>query len=138
MRDIKTIGAIFCLAAGGALLYPLSLGAQRESSAKTSQALKTAWGHPDLQGVWDFSTSTPLQRPPELKDKAELTNAEVTEQLERAVTQRTRQDSSRTREGDTGTYNRFWTDEPRVTRQTSLIVDPRDGRLPPYTPVAKK
>ena len=78
------------VAAGVALLNPLSLAAQRESAAKTSQTLKTAWGHPDLQGVWDFSTSTPLQRPPELKDKAELTDAEVAEQLDQAVKQRAR------------------------------------------------
>jgi hypothetical protein len=139
MRGIKTVGiAVFLVAAGVVLLNPLSLAAQRESSAKTSQTLKTAWGHPDLQGVWDFSTSTPLQRPPELKDKAELTDAEVAEQLDRAVKQRARQDSSAARDGDTGTYNRFWTDNPRVTRQTSLIIDPPDGRIPAYTPAAKK
>lgn len=138
MRAIKTLGAIFSVAAGVALLNPLSLAAQRESSAKTSQTLKTAWGHPDLQGVWDFSTSTPLQRPPELKGKAELTDAEVAEQLDRAVKQRTRQDNNPARDGDTGTYNRFWTDAPRVTKQTSLIIDPSDGRIPAYSPAAKK
>ncbi len=139
MRVIKTLGAIFSVAAGVALLNPLSLAAQRESSAKTSQTLKTAWGHPDLQGIWDFSTNTPLQRPVELKDKAELTDAEVAEQLDKANKQRTTQDNTRTREGDTGTYNRFWTDVPRrVSRQTSLIVDPPDGRVPAHTPAAKK
>lgn len=138
MRAIKTLGAVFSVAAGVALLNP-SLQAQRESSAKTSQTPKTAWGHPDLQGIWDFSTNTPLQRPVELKDKAELTDAEVAEQVNKAVQQRTTQDNTRTREGDTGTYNRFWTDNPRrVSKQTSLIVDPRDGRIPAPTPAAKK
>jgi len=138
MRAIKIGGVVVAVTAGIVLLNPLSIAAQRPSPAKSGQAPKTAWGQPDLEGVWDFSTSTPLQRPPELKDKAELTDQEVAEQLDKAVKQRTRQDTTKTREGDTGTYNRFWTDEPRVSKQTSLIIDPKDGRLPPYTAVAKK
>jgi hypothetical protein len=138
MRAIKTLGVIFSIAVGIAVLNPLSLGAQRDQSSKSGQSLKTPWGAPDLEGVWDFSTATPLQRPPELKDKAELTDAEIAEQLDKAVQARAKQDSSKTRAGDTGTYNRFWTDEPRVSKQTSLIIDPKDGRLPPYAPAAKK
>jgi len=139
MRAIKTLGAILSVAAGVALLAPLSLEAQRESAAKAGQTPKTAWGHPDLQGIWDFSTNTPLQRPAELKDKAELTDAEVADQVDKANKQRTTQDNTRTREGDTGTYNRFWTDAPRrVSKQTSLIFDPPDGRVPAPTPAAKK
>jgi hypothetical protein len=139
MRRIKAVAAVFSIAAGIALLSPLPLAAQRESSAKTSRTLKTPWGHPDLQGVWDFSTNTPLQRRLELKGKAELTDAEAAEQLEESVNQRARQDNGPSRKGDTGTYNRFWTDAPRVTtKQTSLIVDPPDGRIPAYTPQAQK
>jgi len=139
MRSMKTIAAVFSIAAAIALLNPLSLTAQRESSAKAGRTLKTAWGHPDLQGVWDFSTNTPLQRRLELKDKTQLTDAEAAEQFEEAVTQRTRQDNGPSRKGDTGTYNRFWTDDPRVTtKQTSLVVDPPDGRIPAYTPQAQK
>lgn len=139
IRVIKTVGAIFSVAAGVALLSPLSVEAQRESGAKASQSPKTAWGHPDLQGIWDFSTSTPLQRPTELKGKAELTDVEVAERIDKAVEARTKQDNSPARQGDTGTYNRFWTDAPRaVSKQTSLVVDPPDGRVPASTPAAKK
>ncbi len=133
-RGITTIATICSVIAGVALLRSLPLSAQD----KSGRPPKTSWGQPDLSGVWDFSTTTPLQRPPELKDKAELTDAEVADQLQRAVAARARQDSSKTRQGDTGTYNRFWTDEPRVNKQTSLIIDPKDGRVPPYTPAAQK
>ncbi|MCE2515477.1 MAG: hypothetical protein J4F37_10780, partial [Acidobacteria bacterium] len=35
-----------------------------------AQTLRTAWGAPDLQGIWDFRTITPLERPEDLGDKA--------------------------------------------------------------------
>jgi len=39
---------------------------------------RTPWGHPDLQGVWtsDDARTVPVQRPPELGEKASLTDAE--------------------------------------------------------------
>ncbi len=30
----------------------------------------TPWGDPDLSGIWDFSTLTPLQRPPGVEEQA--------------------------------------------------------------------
>ena len=138
MRGGQMVGAIFAAAVGVALLNPLSLAAQRESSTKARPPLKTSWGDPDLQGVWDFSSNTPLERPPELRDRAELTDEEVAERLQQVVDQRALQDNSAAREGDPGTYNRFWTDDARVTKQTSLVIDPPDGRVPVYTLVAQQ
>jgi len=139
IRRSTTIGAVIAVIVAVALLSPLDLAAGREASSKSSRIPRTSWGHPDLQGVWDFSTNTPLQRPAELKDKTQLTDAEAAQQLERALAQRDRQDNTKTRAGDTGTYNRFWTDAPRVTStQASLIVDPADGRIPSLTTAAQK
>ena len=39
--------------------------------------LLTTWGDPDLNGVWDFRTITPMERPEELADKATLTEEEA-------------------------------------------------------------
>ena len=97
---------------------------------------KTAWGDPDLQGFWTNTTTTPLQRPPELKDKAVLTDAELAER-ERLVNARANQDAAPSA-GNPGTYNEFWYERGRMNRRTSLIVDPPDGRLPPLTPAAAK
>ena len=44
-------------------------------------APETPWGAPDLQGVWDFRTITPLQRPEDLGDKAFLTEEEAAQRL---------------------------------------------------------
>lgn len=134
--NVRTIASGLTLAAGLVVLNPLPSTAQRESSAVEGRSLQTSWGHPDLQGVWDFSSNTPMERPPELADRAELTDEEIAERLQRVVDQRDRQDNSGAREGDTGTYNRFWTDTPRMSTQTSLVIDPPDGQIPAYTDVA--
>ena len=101
-------------------------------------------GTPDLQGVWDFRTLTPLQRPDDRAGQAELTAEEAAE-LEAAAVQRAveadRPSEVRTEPlpagGDVGAYNNFWFDRGAGIvddRRTSLIVDPPDGRVPAALP----
>jgi hypothetical protein len=93
---------------------------------------RTPDGHPDLQGIWTNATLTPLERPRNLRDRAFLTEAEATAIEEQAARARATNDDRRTT-GDVGTYNQFWTDSGTTvlpTRQTSLVVDPPDGRVP--------
>jgi len=97
---------------------------------------RTAWGVPDLQGVWDFRTITPLQRPEELASKEVLTNEEAAELEEEAVLNDVDRPPA---DGSVGGYNRFWFDYGTNVvedRRTSLIVDPADGKLPPLVPQA--
>jgi hypothetical protein len=99
---------------------------------------RTAWGDPDLQGVWNNSTITELERPPELSGKQLLGNDEAAAVERRAARKRVDRPPA---EGDPGTYNQFWFDRGTrvvLTRRTSLIVDPPDGRLPPLTPAGQK
>ena len=101
---------------------------------------QTAWGAPDLQGVWDFRTITPLERPENLGDKAFLTQEEAAQREQGAVDRATRlwdREARRTEAGgNVGGYNNFWMDQGTNvigTRRTSLIIDPPNGRLPEAT-----
>ena len=101
---------------------------------------RTDWGAPDLQGVWDFRTITPMERPEDLGDKAFLTEEEAAERERNAVERDIELWEAEARRtepgGNVGGYNNFWMDRgTRVigTRRTSLIVDPPNGRLPEMT-----
>jgi hypothetical protein len=115
------------------------------AAAQSTSPASTPWGDPDLQGVWDYRTVTPLQRPEEQADKAFLTEEEAAgierdnlDRNERLLTRApertgTNDQVDRREDGTPGFYNNFWLDRGTTavgTRRTSLIVDPPDGRLP--------
>ena len=101
----------------------------------------TSWGDPDLRGIWDFKTLTPLQRPAALADTAVLTAEEAAEfeRQELESHDADRRDGPAIQDINRG-YNQFWHDRgTNITsdRRTSLIVDPPDGRIPPLTTEAQ-
>ena len=131
------------LVVAGAVAVSLALSGPTPVAAQTVP--HTSWGQPDLQGIWDFRTITPMQRPEDLGDKAFLT-AEAAANLEQeAVDRNTRLWNEGTRRteagGNVGGYNNFWMDRGTTTigtRRTSLIVDPLNGRMPEITPVGQR
>jgi hypothetical protein len=109
------------------ILLALPLAAQ---TPKTWTAPRTPDGQPDLQGVWSNPTITPFERPAEFAGKATLTQKEASELEARAAKART---DGPPKAGDVGNYNQAWFDSGTKvvsTRQTSLVVDPPDGRVP--------
>ena len=105
----------------------------------------TGWGQPDLHGVWDFRSITPLQRPEDSADKEFLTEEEAASLEQAAVDRDLRlweQASRRTEAGENvGGYNNFWMDRGHRTvgtKRTSLIVDPPDGRMPSLTAAGQR
>ena len=99
-------------------------------SGKTWVSPNTPDGQPDLQGIWTNPTITPFERPDELATKAVLTPEEAAELEKRAAENRVDRPP---KPGDVGNYNQVWFDSGTKvvsTRQTSLVVDPPDGRVP--------
>ena len=115
---------------------------------------RVASGRPDLQGVWDFRTITPMERPEDqaeefLSDEeaANLDQAAIEREVNLASrpARRTEIDPSgnvdRGVDGAPGSYNNFWFDRGTTvisTRRTSLVIDPSTGRIPPLTSEAQK
>jgi hypothetical protein len=112
-----------------------------EPSAKTTgAATRTPWGDPDLQGVWNDATSTPLERPRGVGEKQVLGDEEAAGFQEELAYNLTRDRRDGGAEADVNrAYNEHWMDARRLKitpdRRTSLIVDPPDGRIPPLVPL---
>jgi hypothetical protein len=110
---------------------PLDAGQDRKAtSSKAGAAPRTPWGDPDLQGIWNTSGATPLERPDRYAGRETLTDEELKTLRDQAVNA----EDAPPRPGDPGAYNAFWFDRGAPIRQTSLVVDPPDGKLPPLTP----
>ena len=105
---------------------------------------RTADGQPDLQGVWDFRTLTPLQRPEDRGAQATLTEEEaaaIEQESAQSAIDADQPSEVRTEPlpvgGNVGGYNNFWFDRGAGVvddRRTSLISDPPDGRVPMLQP----
>jgi hypothetical protein len=97
---------------------------------------RTAWGDPDLGGVWNSGTLTPLERPAAMKDREFLTEEEA-EAMRGTGVERVLEAVKGTAEGTlTGELTEVWLapgSEVVRSRRTSLVVDPPNGRIP-YTP----
>ena len=97
-----------------------------------------SWGDPDLQGVWDYRTITPMERRAELGDRAYYTDEEVAQLEGRAARRMEQPPDENTPVGLV--HAEYLTDPGRYvdeSRRTSLIVDPANGRMPPLTPEAQ-
>jgi hypothetical protein len=97
-------------------------------------------GHPDLQGTWDFAQLTPFERPGNFAGKSSLSDEEAEEFAQQRIESGNKDNRGGGAAADVErAYNDFWWDfGKRVANQTSLVVDPPDGRVPPLTPDAQK
>ena len=111
-------------------LLALPAAAVAQSGAAPFAPSTTPWGDPDLQGIWDYRTMTPLQRPRDLADKDVFTAEEAAAYEQSELETRADYDARPT------VHAKFWLDygtELTADRRTSLIVDPADGRVPAQT-----
>src|SRR5216683_576521 len=118
------------MAAAGQTARP-GQGNKKTSAAPSRSVLRTPWGDPDLQGIWSNATTTPLERPNQFGGKQEFT-AEEAEQIDQEQS-KVRSTDNAPRSGDPGTYNEAWWERGKLLKQTALVVDPADGRIPSLT-----
>ena len=153
----------FVAAAAAAIVAMVGLGAAPVAAQAQEEGAymvpHTSWGDPDFQGSWENRSPTPLERPVEFGTREFLTEEEaaaraanrvglpdgeegiIADDLVAADVQRVERsnniDPDRPGQRISGAeYNAFWNApvSPRLaSRRTSQIVDPPDGRLPPYT-----
>ena len=123
------------------LLAPTAIAQQAYKAPRTLD------GQPDLQGIWDFRTITPMERAKELGTKAFFTDDEAAK-YEQEENRRQNRDLIDPEKGGglyppggVIPYNEFWYDRGNKltgNKRTSLIVDPADGRLPAWTTEGQK
>ena len=115
-------------------------GTTAGTTATPGPVPKTAWGDPDLQGIWTDDFQTPLQRAAKYTNKELFTDEERAE-LDRARAAILRRDQ-RVEIGSerdvAGAYNAVFQSIKHTGKRTSLVADPPDGRIPPLTPEAKQ
>ena len=116
-------------------------------SARVWTPTRTPDGQIDLEGVWDFSTITPMERPSGLGNK-ETFNDEEAAVFEQEENRRQNRDLIDDKKGGLNylpgsvvPYNEFWYERGSKivgSKRTSLVVDPSDGRIPPMTPAGQQ
>jgi hypothetical protein len=142
LRVLISIGAVVIAISAPVVGQVPSTPAKALSTAKVNGAqARTSDGQPDLQGVWSFAILTPLERPDDLAGKTTLTDQEAAEYAKH----KKERDNKDSRDGsgtdaDVGkAYNDAWWDfGTKASNQTSLIIDPPNGKLPALTAEGQK
>jgi hypothetical protein len=145
-RQSSVVGLATLIAVVWLVQLPLAgqaPAARGKAGTSTSTPLRTPDGQPDLQGIWNNTVTTPLERPSAVAGTKEYSDeelAKVTTALKRARDDRNRRDQSPGAVTDVGrAYGALWFPVPgQALKRTSLITDPPDGKVPPLTEEAKK
>jgi len=141
MRDRFSIITVAIAAAAASAVISVSVTqTQAQAPAASGTAPKTAWGEPDLQGIWTDESDTPMQRPAKYANQEFFTEAQRAEldRLRSELPSRDRRAERGTEADVAGAYNAVFTPMKRTGARTSRIVDPPNGRLPPLTPEIQK
>ncbi len=129
----------FPKSAGAAVLASALVVFLPAGAAGQDASFLTPDGHPDLQGVWNFSTATPMERPEDLAGQATLTAEEAAAWEQQLAEQRAANESEREDAplgARLGYSVRVWFEHGHTLseQRTSLVIDPPNGRIPAVRP----
>ena len=124
------------------------VSSQGQSSSGSYSPPRTPWGDPDLQGIWPGTDSVgvPFERPERFGTRLFLTDAELKEREQQAAKQEEldvldfdlqKPPAEIVALGDVGGVTSpppHWLERGVPSRQSSLIVQPANGRMPAMTP----
>jgi hypothetical protein len=154
-RFLASLGAVaLAITIAAVLLAPSPAAAQTQraaaapppaarpaAAAKPWTVPRTPDGQPDLQGYWTNNSYTPLERPNGVT-KEFYTEQELKEAEKKAAEREEEQTVPGTTADVHYDFTQFGLDrsQTRLTHnlRTSVIVDPPNGKLPPYTSTAQK
>jgi hypothetical protein len=110
-------------------------------SVAANASIKTAWGDPDLQGIWTVEQLVPLERPAGVTK--EFYTAEEAKKLDAERSQKSvfgnHVRAERGSEADVaGAYDAVFTSQRRTALRTSMVIDPPTGKVPPLTQEAQQ
>jgi len=135
-----TIAALLSLPVAAQAPVAKAAAAAAKTAASTSKPNwtppKTPWGDPDIQGQWPATARIPMQRPVNLGERAELTDAELAQREGQFQKEASADSEEFAKGGGDVTINppSYWQERGKPDRQASLVVDPPNGRIPPLTP----
>ena len=139
-RLIESIGVLAVLVAVTMLLKLAPVAGQSQSDPPPGPAALTAWGEPNLEGIWTTDYQTPLERPARYADREFFTEEEraaIDNERARVLALDRRRDARGSEQDVGGAYSAaIFLSHKHLGRRTSLIVDPPNGRLPELTPEA--
>ena len=137
----RYLTAVLALVAAVSLLPGGIVGQGQTATTNDWTPPRTPWGDPDLQGIWNNTVSTPLERPSRFAGKQFLTDEELANYTAERQGSRDNRDDRDAAPGTTTdvarAYGALWFPVPEAPiKRTSLILDPPDGKIPPLTPQA--
>jgi len=143
-RLLELVGVAAVMAVLVIIFLQLSAAGQAPAARGTQTAsgpvAKTAWGHPDLQGIWLDVFQTPLERPAQYANREFFTEQERKAQDDERAGNigRNRRVQRGSQQDVAGAYNAVFTSAKPTGRRTSLVVDPPNGRVPAMTEAATR
>src|SRR5579862_8285630 len=142
-RELMAVAALIAALTGMFTVATRRVAGQAPSAnaPASPSALKTAWGDPDLQGIWTVEQLVPLERPAGVTK--EFYSPEEVKALDESRSQKSvfgnHVRAERGTEADVaGAYDAVFTSQRRTALRTSMITDPPDGKIPPLTPEAQQ
>jgi hypothetical protein len=142
-RKLSFLGAMVVAIAVAFVVSPSVAGQAGPATSKAASASalpRTPDGHPDLQGIYEIATITPIERPATVNGRLALTEKEAAAlaRAEQTRVETAAQPSAVDRGSPAigarvGGYNNFW-----IARGSQAIIDPPDGKIPAFTAEARQ